>query len=234
MEVNNQEWKNERIFPSSRLNSLTVVAQQRRDTSARLCSRANWGTTLEAQWTGHQKRDSMKFPFVHDLMPWWSISPSSSHPSCNFTANDENARACYYFWRCWWGSEKARPSWTCVIMYHKVSQRHWAVNFIAMPVSRVWSNGFNVVTIFRRWKCLKPTLLVERQRVCRRKTHSPCSSRMWSKIIEQKKKSFVVRRVFYLATLPSMFNFSQSNLQNFRSRLFCFELSSMLFFLKSF
>lgn len=29
MEVNNQEWKNERIFPSSRLNSLTVVAQQR-------------------------------------------------------------------------------------------------------------------------------------------------------------------------------------------------------------
>lgn len=28
--------------------------------------------------------------------------------------------------------------------------------------------------------------------MCRWKTHSPCSSRMWSKIIEQKKKSFVV------------------------------------------
>lgn len=70
--------------------------------------------------------------------------------------------------------------------------------------------------------------------MCRWKTHSLCSSRMWSKIIEQKKKSFVVRRIFYLATLPSMFNFSQSNLQNFRFRLFCFESSSMLLFLKSF
>lgn len=209
MEVNNQEWKNEREF----FLHLASIRLRSSHSSVRYKHKALFESKLrDVAWSSMNRTPKKRFDEISvrsrldALMVDFALLISSFHVVWLPTTK---ISALVIFWWWWWGSEKARPSWTCVIMYHKVSQRHWAVNFIAMPVSRVWSNGFSVVTIFRRWKCLKPTLLVEPHRVCRWKTHSPYNSRMWPEIIEQKKKSFVVRRVFYLATLPSMFNFSK-------------------------